>query len=600
MKIREALQIARAASARAGQPYRAYLATGSSPLHLETLLVAHLAQRLPDRPISCATGTYGDLLESTAAVATAEADGVAVVIEYRDLDPRLGLRRTGGWTVAALEDAAREAEKRLKRLAALLEQHSSRRIVISLPTLPPPPAFVTPRWRSSAPELRLRHLIEGFAVSVADLPHVTVLSEAALDRVSPSGARHDVRTEFAADFPYSLSHASALAEALATALVPPPPLKGLITDLDDTLWRGLVGEIGAEGVSWSLDAGSHGHALYQQLLASLAETGVLLAIASKNDAKVVETALDRPDLQIARDRFFPVEAGWGRKSQAVARILARWNIGADAIALVDDSPLEIAEVQSQFPEIAGFLFPTNDDAGLVELIGQLRDRFGKAAVTQEDALRLDSLRSTEAREAAMSDVGGDEDSFLATLDSEIELRAAKAPYEPRAFELVNKTNQFNLNGVRLQESEWRRFLERPDSFLIVASYADKFGPLGRIGVVFGTSGAQGVQIEGWVLSCRAFSRRVEHAMLQAVFELLDTDQVSLAYRKTSRNAPVGSFLSSIGLEPGDGPVAISRSDFLGRCPALAHRRRVLTGDSAPQALAAAPIGAVERPGDDAR
>lgn len=599
MKIREALQLARAASARAGQPYRVFLATGASPLHLETLLVAHLARRLPDRPVSCVTGTYGDLLESLGAAAAAEADGVAVVIEYCDLDPRLGLRRAGGWTTTSLEDATREAERRLKRLVAVVEQLLSSRIVISLPTLRPPPAFAAPRWQLSAPELRLRHLIEGFAVAAASLPNVTILNDAALERISPGAARHDVRTEFAADFPYTLSHASALAEAMATALVPPPPLKGLITDLDDTLWRGLVGEVGPEGVSWSLDAGSHGHALYQQVLASLAESGVLLAIASKNDPTIVEAALDRSDLRIARDRFFPIEAGWGRKSQAVARILTQWNIGADAVALVDDSPLEIAEIQTQFPDIAGFLFPTNDDAGLIDLLGQLRDRFGKAAITPEDALRLDSLRAAAARDAAMSDVGGDEDSFLATLDSELELRTAKAPYEPRAFELINKTNQFNLNGVRVQESEWRRFLERPDSFLIVASYTDKFGPLGRIGVMFGTSGAQGVQIDGWVLSCRAFSRRVEHAMLQAVFDLLDADRVSLAYRKTSRNGPVGSFLSSIGLEASDGLVAVSRSDFLGRCPVLTHRRRVVTDDSAPQSLVAPAVGAVEHRGDDA-
>ena len=108
-----------------------------------------------------------------------------------------------------------------------------------------------------------------------------------------------------ADFPYRLPHASALAELLARAVVPCPPKKGLITDLDDTLSPGILGDVGPAGISWDLDHHSQVHALYQQMLASLAESGVLLAVASKNDPGNVAEAFAREPLDELKSRFFP-------------------------------------------------------------------------------------------------------------------------------------------------------------------------------------------------------------------------------------------------------------------------------------------------------
>src|SRR5260370_10187647 len=143
---------------------------------------------------------------------------------------------------------------------------------------------------------------------------------------------------------------TALASVWQTQLLnlfyPPSPMKGLITDLDDTLWSGLVGEVGVGAVSWNLAEHSQIHGLYQQELRHLSEMGVLLAIATKNDTNVVEAALERGDLYVPVSSFYPVRVRWGPKSGSVAEILQAWNIGPESVVFVDDSLLELSEVQT--------------------------------------------------------------------------------------------------------------------------------------------------------------------------------------------------------------------------------------------------------------
>jgi FkbH-like protein len=437
------------------------------------------------------------------------------------------------------------------------------RVGICLPSLPLPPIFQTPRWQAGAAEWALLGVVAEFAGACAGLPGVVVVNPQAL--ATPPEGRHDVRADLAGDFPYRVEHVSAVAEALARAVSPPAPLKGIITDLDDTLWRGLVGEVGPEGVTWDLDHKSQGHALYQQMLASLADAGVLVAVASKNDAGVVDAALASPGLRIARDRMFPVEASWGLKSEAVARILAIWNIGADSVVFVDDSPLELAEVAQRFPDMRCTRFPTGDDAELLRLLGQMRDWFGKERVGDEDRLRLDSIRSGAALMAA-AEGAGDEDAFLHGLGAKIAVDFRKTPPNPRAPELINKTNQFNLNGRRVDAADWKRLIDDPASFLAVVSYEDKFGPLGAIAVAAGTVAGDRLRMHHWVLSCRAFSRRIEHRTLAALFEKFPVEAIELDFVATARNGPFAAFLAAISVDP-QSP-AIGRQAFAAVAPAF--------------------------------
>src|SRR5262249_17436886 len=156
---------------------------------------------------------------------------------------------------------------------------------------------------------------------LGQLARIKVVNPQLLDRLSSPGDRLDVSSELVSGFPYRLPHASAVAERLARVIRSPVPKKGLITDLDNTLLRGILGDDGPRDISWDLDHGSHIHGLYQQFLNSLAGAGILIAVASKNDPALVEEAFRRSDLILQRDRVFPLEVHWGAKSGSVERIL---------------------------------------------------------------------------------------------------------------------------------------------------------------------------------------------------------------------------------------------------------------------------------------
>ncbi|MGC4119243.1 MAG: HAD-IIIC family phosphatase [Myxococcales bacterium] len=564
MKLAEATRILNQNAALPGPALEVFLACGFTPLHLKTFLVAQLAEISPARRISVTTGTYGDLAGSLERAAREGVRSVAAALEWEDLDPRLGLRSAAPWRLAQLPDILATATSRLGRLREALAQLAERApVALSLPTLPLPPVFKVPLAQADGFALRLQEHAFAFAASLADLPRVRVVSPQQLDALSPLAARADVAAELRWGFPYSLEHASNLAGQLARLLAPPPACKGLITDLDNTLWRGILGDDGLEGIGWDLPHGSHGHALYQRMLASLSDLGVLLGVASKNNPALAEQALARPDLLVPRDRLFPVEANWKPKSESVARILKAWNVGAESVVFVDDSPLELAEVQQAFPTMKTLLFPAQSEAGIRALLDELRDRFGRSSVETEDGLRVASLRA--AQERAVEAPGTSAETVLATAEATVTF-AHDRP-DPRAFELVNKTNQFNLNGLRLDEATWRTRTANPARFLLTVSYADKFGPLGRIAVVGGTR-APAPRIDCWVMSCRAFSRRIEFHTLAALFERLDADVLELDFIPTERNGPLREFLAAVlGADP-IGPVRLTREALKTRCPPL--------------------------------
>ncbi|APR83772.1 Hypothetical protein A7982_09121 [Minicystis rosea] len=570
MKLLEALSLLQKAAAGDAAPFQVRLACGFTPLHLQTFLGAHLQRRLPARRVVVEVGLFGDVAGTVARLGEDRIDAAVVVLEWSDLDPRLGVRRLGGWRPGDLPDVVRGARASLNTIRASLTAVAGRMpIALSLPSLPLPPIAPTAPEHASGFELELRAAVAAFAAEVGTLSRVRVLAVHELDRLSPPGGRFDARAELDHGHPHPMAHDDVLADLSSRLVSPPPKKKGLITDLDNTLWRGLVGEEGPAGVRWDLDGHAQVHGLYQQVLRALADQGVLLAIASKNERAVVDAALARADLAVDPTQIFPIEAHWGPKSESVARILRAWNVGADSVVFVDDSPLEIAEVQAAFPEVEGLCFP-EDVAAAYALLGELRARFAREETTAEDGLRMATLRAgalaDEERKASASP-----DVFLAQVDAHVEVGFAKLPLDPRALELVNKTNQFNLNGRRIQDAEWLARLEEPETILMTVAYRDKFGPLGKIAVVRGRRTApRALTVDAWVLSCRAFARRVEHRCLEQLFTRLDVDEITLDFAPTPRNTVLAELLAELTGAPPSPGLKIERSDFFARSPPLHH------------------------------
>jgi FkbH-like protein len=577
MKLVEALNIIKKTKQLHGELFTCFLATGLNPLHLSTFLAAELSLLFPGHNVQLQHGLYGDLLGNVNRLAKADAGAGIVLLEWADLDARLGVRSSSAWSPTVCADIVATVKFRACQLQHLIEAASQAMpVIVSFPTLPLPPASFAPGWQAGSLEVELNTITHNLRSRISQLPQVRILSPQRLDMVSPLRERFDVESELLAGFPYRLAHASALANLLAQLTRKPVPKKGLITDLDDTLWRGILGEVGVEGISWDLDHHTQMHTFYQRVLGALGAEGVLLGVASKNERALVETALGRKDLAVSTDVFFPLEVSWRRKSDAVARILRTWNIGADSVVFVDDSPLELAEVKASHPGVECIQFPTKDSAGVYDLAYRLRDLFGKSAILEEDAIRAQSIRRSRATAEAY-EIGSGPGNFLAQVQAEISINFSRSPLDPRALELVNKTNQFNLNGKRFTEAAWQNYLREPESFLAIASYTDKFGPLGKIAVIVGRRNENELTVDAWVMSCRAFSRRVEHTCLQELFTKFGADTIKLDFLKTDRNGPLREFLEEILGAPPEPGCAIPRQLFEARCKMAQEPQEIANG-----------------------
>ena len=572
MTITEALRITQSVP-RDARPFAVTLACGFTPLHLQTFLAAHLQQTLADRKVRITPGLYGNLVGTLETISDASPpDGLVIALEWPDLDPRLDYRGAGSWSVTAVNDIVASAQTMLHRIAnALLRIPAGPRIALSLPTLALPPLFHAPGWQASQHELALEADVIRVAADIAQAGRIAVINSQRLAEESPAAGRLDLKSDLYTGLPYTIEHADRLASQLALALVPPAPKKGIISDLDDTLWSGIAGEVGPDALGWDLASHAQLHGLYQKLLASLADSGTLIGIASKNDPAVVAKAFERKDLLLHPEQVFPIEVHWNAKSGSVARILEAWNIAADSVIFVDDSPMELAEVAAAHPGIECVLFPRNDYQAGLAMLRQLRDRCGKERVSKDDALRLESIRQGVAFREQTSG-GAAPESFLEQIGAVVTFDFAAAA-EPRVLELVNKTNQFNLNGGRYTQADWQKLVSSPGALLAAVSYEDKFGPLGTIGVVAGQLGGRTLVIETWVMSCRAFARRIEHQTLKMLFETTGASEIDFRFTPTAKNGPLRDFFATLLGEEPQSEFRLTRSQFELRCPALYHEVR---------------------------
>jgi FkbH-like protein len=567
MKLIEALETLKQSPPPQSPLLEVQLACGIAPLHFLTFLKAHLRRQFPGHEVVIGTGLFGDLLGNLERLRKTSPCAVVVVIEWQDLDPRLGLRQLGGWGPRQLPDIVRNVREQAARfgdsIGIISRDHT---VTLAAPTLPLPPIAITPGSQSSSFENDIREIVASLIAKLSRLPRVRIVSSQRLEQISAPGPRLDVKSELGTGFPYSLGHADAFAGLVAYIVRNPLTKKGLITDLDHTLWKGILGEVNVEGIAWDIDQHAQKHGLYQQLLTSLAEAGILIAVASKNDPALVEEAFRKRSPLLPRNQIFPVEINWAPKSESVSRILRAWNIAADSVVFVDDSPLELAEVKAAHPGIECLLFPRHDDRAAYQLLEDVRDLFGKQYICAEDETRLEGVVVAHTTAETGQPEGRSSEDFLQGVGGRLTLSFSKNPLDPRALELINKTNQFNLNGRRHTEATWIKYLSNPNVFLLLGVYEDKFGPLGRIAVIAGRQEGKTLSLDHWVMSCRAFSRRIEHGCLHHLFSKFDVEEASFDFAVTPRNRPLQDFFLELKAAATPSGFSISRQRFLDECP----------------------------------
>ncbi|MFI5758417.1 HAD-IIIC family phosphatase [Streptomyces sp. NPDC051569] len=346
--------------------------------------------------------------------------------------------------------------------------------------------------------------------------------------------------------------------------------KVLVVDADNTLWDGILGDDGADGISAATTFRGEAFGNFQRVVKQIGAQGVLLAVSSKNDQEPVLAVLrDHPDMVLRESDFSRVNANWSPKDANLKDIAEKLNFGVDSFVFADDSPVEYGLVSSSLPQVAVVRL---DDEPALHIERLLADGwFDILELTAEDRDRAVQYH-TEAARAELLESASSLDDYLLQLGVTVTVNRVREHEIPRVAQLSLRTNQFNLTTVRLQPDDVKSAAEDPDQLVLSIRSADSFGDNGVVGAVFAHRADDGLHIDNMLLSCRVFARGIEQATLAAVLEHARDNglpAVHGSYRPTAKNKKVRDFYPSLGFRPtGDDETNLTFLHDLAELPAV--------------------------------
>ena len=320
--------------------------------------------------------------------------------------------------------------------------------------------------------------------------------------------------------------------------------KALILDLDNTLWKGVIGDDGLEGIELGVETPEGMmYSDFQEYLKNLRDRGILLNICSKNEADAARQGFTHPSSVLKKDDITIEKCNWERKSVNIREISGELNLNTDSFVFIDDNPAEQEEVKNNIPDIA--VLPIYDPSEMKKVL----DWSGFFEITNyspEDLHRNDLYRENLQRQSAWREGGYKE--YLEGLQMKAEFANVHAGNLDRATQLINKTNQFNLTGLRLSKTEVEQFAR--ENISICGTLSDKYGNNGLVSVILGEiRDSRILHVAVWVMSCRVFKRQLEYAMFDELVRLCcrqGIDTIEGEYIQTKKNMPVSDLYRDLG------------------------------------------------------
>jgi FkbH-like protein len=324
--------------------------------------------------------------------------------------------------------------------------------------------------------------------------------------------------------------------------------KCLVLDLDNTLWGGVIGDDGLEGIFLNPgDARGEAFRAVQQAAADLRSRGVVLAVCSKNDDAIARTPFRSHSGMVLKESDIAVfMANWDDKATNLERIAQQLELGVDALVLLDDNPVERAQVRAALPQVA--VPELGEDPSTFVRTLLAAGYFESVAFTREDLARAGQYQSNAQRAQAFEG-SRDLNEFLRSLQMEIEFAPFTAQGRKRIAQLINKTNQFNLTTRRYTEQDVATFEASPHHYTLQVSVRDRFGDNGMIAALIVAITAEEWSIDSWLMSCRVLNRGVE----QAICNRVAADALASGARRlrgtfipTDRNGIVSELFAQLG------------------------------------------------------
>jgi FkbH-like protein len=322
----------------------------------------------------------------------------------------------------------------------------------------------------------------------------------------------------------------------------------LVLDLDNTMWGGVVGDDGVEGLA--LGSGSplgEAHSALQRMALSLKQRGIILCVSSKNDETIALDAFrNHPEMVLKEDDIVAFRINWDDKAANIKAIADEVDLGLDAFVFLDDNPAERKRVRDALPAVAVPELP--EDPSDWPQVFQAAGYFEQAGFSKEDQLRAGFYKANALRAAQLERIG-DHDDYLRSLGMTLSIAPFDSAGRKRVAQLISKSNQFNLTTRRYSEAEIAAMQSSSDVFTIQARLEDIFGDNGMISVVICRQSGQSWDVDTWIMSCRVLGRRVEETILQYLVEQARSraiTEITGRYIPTAKNGLVRDHFSRLG------------------------------------------------------
>jgi len=380
-------------------------------------------------------------------------------------------------------------------------------------------------------------------LEIQNFHNIRVVTFPEIEATYPIKELHDPDNDILAHIPYKPDFFVALGSVIfrQTCSFVNQPFKAIVLDCDGTLWRGACGEVGPSGII--LDRAA---LVLQEFVNAQRNNGMLVCLCSKNiEADVFEVFKQHPQMPIKRESIVASRINWLPKSENIKSLASELGLGRDAFIFIDDNPVECAEVRSNCPEVLTLQLPEaySDIPNLLEHVWA----FDHFHVTSEDKQRTEYYQQNIQREKIKPHFLTFDD-FINHLNLRICIAAPMPAQMDRVAELTFRTNQFNTTTIRRSAPEIGLLLKEGVECLVV-NVMDRFGDYGLVGVVFFKINGCRLEVDTFLLSCRALGRGVEHQMVAKLGEIAREQElayVDLVYVETQKNSPVLLFLDEIG------------------------------------------------------
>src|SRR5579863_3434981 len=487
-----------------------------------------------------------EILNPNSALHAFKPDLVVLAPTWRDLIAPLPI----GSSEAEVDAALQPTVSLYKSLWTTLAAANIR--IIQHTLVPPANRYrgVAERLAPAAPAAQVRRLNEALLEAGRGLVHFLDLEQIAGEigsrRWSASRFHYSAKLDFDPRWlpEYLAPFRAAWRAANARAK------KVLALDLDNTLWGGVIGDDGVEGIALG-PASAAGEAFedWQRYIKGLAERGVVLGVCSKNTPEIAASGFGHANSVLKREDFAAFECSWADKAGALRRMAKALNLGLDSFVFADDNPAECELVRQELPEVA-VVHLGADPAQFVELF-DAGCWFDLAAYTGED---LGRAAAYGARAAALAEAEGATDigAYLAGLGMKGRLYRPEEGDIARVAQLEQKTNQFNVTTRRYSEAAIRGFMERNDAIVLAFRLADRFGDHGLVSTLIAFREEEAVRIDSWLMSCRVFSRSAEQYMLRGLIEQargMGASRLIGEYQPTPKNDVVADLYAKLGFVP---------------------------------------------------